>query len=183
MKRLFGQDRGGGKQRALTALDGVSVKIDGVNASPSFISPGQLNVLIPEGFSSDAKAMVTVTNAQGTSNASPMFVFPTAPELFRSDPAHRKYAAAVHPDGTLVGSDGLSKRLLASRKTVFQSTATSSSLYQPLAGGCRRCRNRPQGEGLHWLSWIAVTFSLSLSRWQPVRESQCFPWRRWRLPL
>ena len=90
-----------------TVLDGVSVKINGTSAYPSYISPGQLNVLLPEGFDSDAKAMLTVTNAQGTSNSFPIFVFPTAPELFRFDPANRKYAAAVHADSTLVGKIGI----------------------------------------------------------------------------
>ena len=51
---------------APTAVDGVGVKINGEAAFVDYISPGQINALLPSDVSA-GPAQVTVTNSQGTS--------------------------------------------------------------------------------------------------------------------
>jgi uncharacterized protein (TIGR03437 family) len=88
-----------------TRLDGVSVTINGRAAYVYFISPGQLNVLAPDDPTEGA-VEVRVTNSRGTSTAQAQ-KRRAAPALFVFDPEGRRYAAAVHSDGTFAGRRGL----------------------------------------------------------------------------
>ena len=89
-----------------TALDGVSVTVNGRPAYVFFISPNQLNVLSPDdsflGF-----VEVVVTTAHGASFPYQAYKDDLDPALFAFDPEGRRYAAAVHADGTFLTKDGL----------------------------------------------------------------------------
>jgi uncharacterized protein (TIGR03437 family) len=92
------------QNRLPTALNGVSVTIDGKPAAVYFISPGQINVL-----SSTIRAgqvPVVVTTPEGTASFTAT-VKPQVPSWFMLDPENRRYVAAVNSDGTVVGKAGL----------------------------------------------------------------------------
>lgn len=79
-----------------TALDGVSVSIGGRPAFVAFISPVQINVQAPD--VGPGQVQVTVTNANGTSNAVTATIDRFAPAFF----PYGRYAVATHLDGRLV---------------------------------------------------------------------------------
>lgn len=83
-----------------TALDGVSVNIQGRPALVYFISPTQLNVLAPDNTLTNTSFGITVRNNGVNSNQFNANTLPRNPEFFRFD---GRYIAAVHQDGTLVG--------------------------------------------------------------------------------
>ncbi len=88
-----------------TALDGVSVQVNGKDAAIYFISPGQINALAPD-ENSTGTVNVTVKSPAGVTSASTNLQ-QVAPALFQFDPQNRRYVAAVHPDGAYVGPAGL----------------------------------------------------------------------------
>ena len=88
------------------SLDGVSVKVNGKDALVYFISPTQINALAPTD-SVLGSVSVTVTNPKGTSTALAATLQTYSPAFFVFDPESRKYPAAVHVDGTLVGKPNL----------------------------------------------------------------------------
>jgi uncharacterized protein (TIGR03437 family) len=83
-----------------TALDGVSVNIQGRPALVYFVSPTQLNVLAPDNTLTNTRFGITVRNNGVNSNQFVANTLPRNPEFFRFD---GRYIAAVHQDGTLVG--------------------------------------------------------------------------------
>ncbi len=83
-----------------TALDGVSVSIQGRPALVYFVSPTQLNVLAPDNTLTNTRFGIIVRNNGVNSNPFVANVLPRNPEFFRFD---GRYIAAVHQDGTLVG--------------------------------------------------------------------------------
>jgi protocatechuate 3,4-dioxygenase, beta subunit len=85
------------------ALDGVSVRINDQPASVYYVSPTQINVLAPD-TTVDGNAQVTVTNAQGTSDAVTAEFNRLMPAFFQFPGEH---VAAVRADGTLIGEAGL----------------------------------------------------------------------------
>ena len=85
--------------RLPTALDGVSVTINGKSAAVAFISPGQINVLAPDD-STTGLGPVQVKNAQGTADSVLVLQQTAAPALFQFPGA--AYAAATHVDGSYV---------------------------------------------------------------------------------
>lgn len=89
-----------------TSLDGVSVTINNRPAFIYYISPSQLNVQAPDD-DSVGPVEVRVRTPSGTSNAGSAQLQRFAPAFFVFDPQSRKYAAAVHADGTWVGPPGL----------------------------------------------------------------------------
>lgn len=89
-----------------TTLDGVIVTINGKDVPVYYISPGQLNVLVP-GDLAAGPATLTVTTPRGTSPPLTTTIQTYAPGLFALSPESNKYVAAVHADTTLVGKAGL----------------------------------------------------------------------------
>ena len=89
-----------------TALDGIHVAVNGLPASVYFISPSQINIQAPdimalgpvtvEVFRNNVKQAQAIAQIQAA-----------APGFFMFDPLSRRYPAAVHADGTLLGPTGL----------------------------------------------------------------------------
>jgi uncharacterized protein (TIGR03437 family) len=89
---------------APTSLDGVSVTIGDKSAYVAYVSPTQLNVLVPDGVAIGAGVPVVVKTPAGESQATPVNTTDLAPELLAPSSfavAGRQYAVA-----TLPGSDG-----------------------------------------------------------------------------
>ncbi len=85
---------------APTSLDGTTVTIGGQAAFISYISPGQVNALVPSNVAT-GQQQITVTAATGTSNSFPVIVNPTAAGMWA--PANfriggMQYVAALFPD-------------------------------------------------------------------------------------
>ena len=87
-----------------TQLDGVSVRVNGTPAYVYYVSPTQLNVLVPDDTTT-GPVQVQVTTAQGTSNSFAVDKRRMAPAFFLFQDTG--YVAATHPDGTYVGMPGL----------------------------------------------------------------------------
>lgn len=94
--------------RAPTSLDGVNVSIGGKPAFIWYISPGQLNVQVPDGIAT-GDALI-VTTAQGSS-APYMIVAALRTPAVLAPPAFKvngvQYAAALLPDRSFVGPTDL----------------------------------------------------------------------------
>ena len=86
-----------------TALSGTSVRIGDKDAALSYISPTQINALIPPDVIT-GQTTVTVTSPVGPAVSTTIKVDPFAPGLFMFD---QRYVAAQLPDGTLAGKQGL----------------------------------------------------------------------------
>jgi len=82
-----------------TSLDGVSVTIDGQPAFIYFVSPTQINVIVPDD-PTNGGVDVQVTAPSGKSNVATADKEDFSPALFQLTPP---YPAAVQPDGTYVG--------------------------------------------------------------------------------
>ena len=89
-----------------TALDGVSVTIDGKAAAVYFISPLQINVLAPDDTGTGL-VPVQVKNALGTSDSVLALQQTAAPALFQLRAATANYAAGTHADGSLLAGPAL----------------------------------------------------------------------------
>ncbi len=89
-----------------TALDGVSVTINGMAAYVYFISPTQLNVLAPDD-ATRGPVPVQVTTAQSRSNVENVVEAALAPALFAFSPQGGKYVAAVRADGAYLAPPDL----------------------------------------------------------------------------
>ena len=89
-----------------TQLDDVSVTINGRPAAVSYISPTQVNVQVPDAYSG-LDTLFRVTNAHGIAfgSGSPARFY--APSFFMYGAAGRKYIAAQHADGSMLGPVGL----------------------------------------------------------------------------
>jgi uncharacterized protein (TIGR03437 family) len=89
-----------------TSLEGVSVKVNGKSAAVCFVSPGQVNALIPLG-TAEGNATVELTSSLGTA-ATTVKVQPIAPYfvLYRYV-ENAKYVAGVFPDRVYAGKKGL----------------------------------------------------------------------------
>lgn len=90
--------------QAPTSLNGVEVTIGGKPAFLSFVSPGQINVQVPDDIGT-GPAVLTVKNANGTSDNHTVNVAPVVP-AFLAPPvapfktATRQFIAAFFPDST-----------------------------------------------------------------------------------
>ena len=87
-----------------TALDGVSVSVNGEPAYLSYISPVQINVLMPTDLPASGQVTVVVTNNSLTSstiNVTPQVV---APSFFLLDTAG--HVAATHANFSVIGTTG-----------------------------------------------------------------------------
>ena len=97
-----GRDFTNNGRNAPTSLDGTKVSVGGRDAFVYFISPGQINALIPSDVLPPS-AQVTVTNAAGTSNAYTLALNPVQPGFLASAEfkvATTQYAAALNADGS-----------------------------------------------------------------------------------
>ena len=91
------------------ALDGVSVSINGKTAYVEFISPTQINAIVPDD-DTIGQVPIQVTTAQGSSYAGAVLKQKLSPGLFSYPSGKINYAAAIHLDGTLVGPTGPTSR-------------------------------------------------------------------------
>ena len=94
---------------APTALGGVRVLINDRPAFLQFVSPGQINAVVPDGIGA-GRVPVQVINAAGNSETFLTEAVPRAPALlapasFTSD--GRQYVAALLPDGAFAGPEKL----------------------------------------------------------------------------
>jgi uncharacterized protein (TIGR03437 family) len=86
---------------APTTLGGVSISIGGQAAFIDYVSPGQINALVPS-TTSTGVAPVTVTNGNGTSDKFWLIVNPTEPGLLAPSTfmvGGKQYVAALLSDG------------------------------------------------------------------------------------
>lgn len=86
------------------SLDGVSVTVGGVPAPIQFISPGQINIQVPDNVRQPRTSPwldLVVTTPAG-SDTTKTYIFREAPGLFAF--ANGTDIAAVHPDGVIVAA-------------------------------------------------------------------------------
>jgi uncharacterized protein (TIGR03437 family) len=117
-----------------TSLDSVSVSIAGKAGYVRSISPGQINFQVPDGIG-PGNAVVTVTNAAGTSVAQTVVVSNLAPAFFVGiSKGSRSYVAATKntPDGTVyIGPAGTAGVSPAAAGDVITLWGTGFGLTQP----------------------------------------------------
>jgi uncharacterized protein (TIGR03437 family) len=89
-----------------TALDGVSVTIDGKPAAVSYVSPTQLNVLAPDDTATGLLA-VQVKAPAGTSNSALVLEQTAAPAFFQFRAPTVMYVAGTHADGSYLAGTAL----------------------------------------------------------------------------
>jgi uncharacterized protein (TIGR03437 family) len=89
-----------------TALDGVSVTIAGKLAFVSYISPGQLNVQVPDLGGKTGPVAVVVKTADGESAPSTTIAAKELPGLFSYRLNGKLYPAAVRLDFAVIGPAG-----------------------------------------------------------------------------
>jgi uncharacterized protein (TIGR03437 family) len=87
-----------------TSLQGVSVTVDGIPAYIDYISPTQINALVPDDANT-GPVQVQVTTAKQASNSLSVQKNQFSPAFFTID--NGAYVAALHADYTLVGSANL----------------------------------------------------------------------------
>ena len=92
--------------RLPTQLDGVSVTVGGKAAYVYYISPTQINVLTPTDLG-EGQVQVEVTRGGEKSAAVMAMAQRSSPAFFRFDPEERKYIAATHVNGALLGKASL----------------------------------------------------------------------------
>ena len=88
-----------------TSLNGTSVRINGRPAAVYFISPGQLNVQVPDDTALGTVSVEVVSPAGLARGAATLA--PIAPSIFPVAAGSVVYAAAVATDGTLLAAPGL----------------------------------------------------------------------------
>ena len=89
--------------RAPTVLDQVKVAIDGKDAYVAYVSPGQVNIEVPDGVATGAGVPVVVTNSAGSSVSYPVTVSGLAPAILAPSSFAAKgtqYAAAILADAS-----------------------------------------------------------------------------------
>ena len=94
---------------APTSLDNVQVTVDGKPAFVNFISPTQVNVVVPDGIA-EAPIQVTVRNAAGTSDPITVTGARRSPGILaipQFNVGGRQYVVAQYADQTFAGRAGL----------------------------------------------------------------------------
>jgi uncharacterized protein (TIGR03437 family) len=108
-----------------TALDGVSVTINGKPAAVYFVSPLQLNVLAADD-SATGLVPLQVTTVAGASDSVLALEQTTAPAFFQVRSANVNYAAGTHADGSsLVGTAAKAGETIVLYGTGFGATDPS----------------------------------------------------------
>jgi uncharacterized protein (TIGR03437 family) len=90
--------------RLPTELDGVQVLVNGRPVAVQFVSPTQINAQAPDSPANGVVA-VQVKSPKGASTAAYLNVRPRAPGFFTRFLNGRQVAAAVNPDGSVVGPE------------------------------------------------------------------------------
>ncbi len=90
-------------------LGGVTVAVNGLPAPLAYVSPNQLNVLIPYAVNGNA-ATITVTNAGAASNAVVLPQQKTAPGVFSADGSGTGPGAITHMNGSPVTAANPARR-------------------------------------------------------------------------
>ena len=99
-----------------TTMGGVSVKFGNRLAPLFFVSPGQINAMIPFELSGSTAEVTILTGPDAAGNTVTVNLSPTAPGLFRVNPAGQ--GAILNPDGSLVAPVGsFPSRLPAAQPT------------------------------------------------------------------
>ena len=94
-----------------TSLDGVSVSVNGAPAAVYYISPTQINALVPGDFNIpptflQATVSVEVSNTNGSSDVFTANIRTYSPGFFTFSPSNGRYPAATNADGTYLGPVG-----------------------------------------------------------------------------
>ncbi len=87
-------------------LSGTSVRIGKTDAAIYYVSPTQINALIPFD-TAIGPTTITVTSPIGPPVSTSIDVESFSPGLFMLAPENSRYVAAVFPDGSLAGKQGL----------------------------------------------------------------------------
>lgn len=98
--------------KAPTSLAGTAVTIGGLAAYVAYVSPGQINVQVPDGITAGQQDLV-VRNAAGTSLTYKLAVQDAQPGLFAPpslQSAGRQYAGVILADGSLASIAGAKVR-------------------------------------------------------------------------
>ena len=85
-----------------TSLGGVQVMVNNLPARLFFVSPGQINVIVPSGIATNGYAVFQVINNGVNSNQVTLFTSPTAPGIFTQNQAGFGAGAILHVNGSLV---------------------------------------------------------------------------------
>jgi uncharacterized protein (TIGR03437 family) len=105
---LYGSGLAAGTQAASvpfpTNLGGVQVMINDIPAPIYFVSPGQISVVVPY-LTTQAIAQIQVINNAKDSNIVTQFVGQTSAGVFTNPVGGIGYAAALHPDYSVVSPD------------------------------------------------------------------------------
>jgi uncharacterized protein (TIGR03437 family) len=123
---------------APTSLGGVTVSVGGSAAFIDYISPGQVNALVPSNAAAGAMP-VTVTNSNGTSDKFWLVVNPTQPGLL-APPSFliggKQYVAALLSDGLTFALPANAVPGVASRPAKAGETLTMYGVgFGPVSGG------------------------------------------------
>lgn len=106
-----GQTAVAGSQPLPTTLGGVKVSVNGTDAGLFFVSNSQINFRVPSNVA-DGQAIVTVTNANGTTRSGAVSINRSAPGVFTSNSSGSgtpaafvtsdgvNYTSLFNPDGT-----------------------------------------------------------------------------------
>lgn len=100
--------------RLPTALDGVSIIVNGKSAAVSYISSSQINAQAPADTATGSVAVV-VRNSLGEGTGTAILESVSPGFFVFSSVEEGKYLAAVHPDGVYVGKRDLFQGAAASR--------------------------------------------------------------------
>lgn len=112
---------------APTVLDGVSVTIGGQSAYVDFVSPGQVDVQVPDGIPIGAGVPLVLSNAQGQSGPYPLQTSDVAPALLAPS------AFTVNGNSYAVAT--------------FPATGTASLVFVAPAGSINGINSRPAQPG------------------------------------
>jgi uncharacterized protein (TIGR03437 family) len=136
---------------APTSLDGVTVSIGGQLAFIDYTSPGQINAQVPSNAPTGS-VLVTVSNANGTSDGFPIIVNPTEPGLL-APPAFtisgKQYVAALFSDGATYAIPTNAISGVPSRPAHVGETVTIYGIgFGPVTGGITAGEIVPQTNSL-----------------------------------
>lgn len=89
-----------------TAIDGVSATVDGKAAFMNYVSPGQVNIQVPDLADKIGPVQVIVKNSVGESLPFSVNAAKQNPSLFSYNVGTKNYPAAVRGDAAIIGPAG-----------------------------------------------------------------------------